>query len=498
LVPLAIALQRRPISPYRAAALGWATGAVFYAGLIPWLPATIARLQHRSALVGWVCTALFVAYHAAQFGAAGLIMRWASPPRSGRRVSPLQVVHAAALAASGWIALEWGFPKVFPWSLGAAIGPSPTLRQAADLAGPYGLAAAIVMINMLLAARRLAGVLAAGAGLAALAAYGVYRTGGQAAAAVDGPRVGIVQGGAVDAAWTGYAQQSPALAARSDVVVWPESVLRGFAADAGDLRDALERFAARLRRPLILGALDHGAGERERNAVLMFAPQLVAVRHKRHLVPFGEYVPGAAWLPWLHVWRTTGALEAGPDVGAPLRIATAPAALTVCVEAVRAGAFNASVRGGAQWLLNLTDDSWFASGAAAAQHVEMARLRAVETRRWLVRASHSGASAVFDAQGNLVAALPFGAAGVLSRRIELRSDLTWYVRGGDWIVAAAFGLLAVELARCRCQARSNNSTSAPVSACMVTADSSLTAAPSPACNAVPFSVTSPRATCSQA
>jgi len=164
-------------------------------------------------------------------------------------------------------------------------------------------------------------------------------------------------------------------------------------------------------------------------------------------VPFGEYIPAANWLPWLRGWRTTGAFEAGHDGVAPLPFAGSSAALAVCVEAIRPGAFNDQVRAGAGWLLNLTDDSWFASRRAAAQHLEMARLRAVETHRWLVRVSHSGASAIFDARGDLVAALPFGAAGALSHRIAMRRDLTWYVRGGDWPVAAAAVLWAVEIVR---------------------------------------------------
>jgi apolipoprotein N-acyltransferase len=117
----------------------------------------------------------------------------------------------------------------------------------------------------------------------------------------------------------------------------------------------------------------------------------------------------------------------------------------VCVEAIRPGAFNAQVRDGAQWLLNLTDDSWFASRRAAAQHLEMTRLRAVETRRWLVRASHSGASAVIDPRGDVVAALPFAVPGTLSQGVGLGEDLTPYVRYGDWVVLAAAILGSVAL-----------------------------------------------------
>ncbi|MEO8606069.1 MAG: apolipoprotein N-acyltransferase, partial [bacterium] len=355
------------------------------------------------------------------------------------------------LSAAAWVVLEWGYPKVFVWSLGAAVGPDRWLRQAAELGGAYGLAALAVAVNALLAGGgRLPAAIAAAMAVSAFG-YGQLRVAGlDAHADLARLRVGVVQAGSgdeddprslTDAAWRFYGARSPVVARHADLVVWPEGVLRTYLGDRSDARDGIERLASRLRRPLVLGGLDHAAA-RERNAVFVFAPQLIAVRHKQGLVPFGEYVPGVAWLPWLRAWRTTGDFDAGA-APQPLAIAGTRAGLAVCVEAIRPGAFNAQVRDGAQWLLNLTDDSWFASRHAAALHLELTRLRAVETRRWLVRASHSGASAVFDPQGDLVAALPFGLPGTLNRPVGLGEARTPYVRYGDWVVfLAAAALLA--------------------------------------------------------
>lgn len=109
---------------------------------------------------------------------------------------------------------------------------------------------------------------------------------------------------------------------------------------------------------------------------------------------------------------------------------------SICYEAISPGWFNDLVAGGAQVLMNLTDDGWFDDPRAAAQHLEMTRLRAVETRRWLVRASNSGASAVIDPFGEVVASLPYGAVGTLPYVVERRDDVTPYVRAGDWVVGA--------------------------------------------------------------
>ena len=120
---------------------------------------------------------------------------------------------------------------------------------------------------------------------------------------------------------------------------------------------------------------------------------------------------------------------------------------SICFEAIHAGAFNALVRHAAGLLVNLTDDGWFASVNAAAQHLELTRLRAVETRRWLVRASNSGISAFIDPSGRVAASLPFGAIGVLRHRIEVGGPTTPYVRWGDWVLPLCAALTLVQLTK---------------------------------------------------
>jgi len=118
---------------------------------------------------------------------------------------------------------------------------------------------------------------------------------------------------------------------------------------------------------------------------------------------------------------------------------------SICFEAIRPAAFNDLVRRGAALLVNLTDDSWFASPAAAAQHLELARLRAVETGRWLARASNSGISAFVDPSGRVVGALPFGVRGTLWQTVETGGAPTPYVRHGDWILLLCAGLVGQPL-----------------------------------------------------
>jgi apolipoprotein N-acyltransferase len=442
-----------------AAAAGWIAGTVFYLGAADWLPETIAHLQSIGPAAAWALFGFFAVVHALQFALALALA--ALLGSTAARPAPVRWLANAGGAAAAWVVLEWAFPKVFPWSVGSVLGADPRLRQAAELGGAHGLALLVMLVNALLAegarrhsppAQRLCATGAA-LGLLSLAlAYGAWRTPTpRRAGARGGARIAIVQGGAAasdtDPAATAahslatYASLTRAAAAASDLVVWPEVALRVYVRDNDFFRDRLAALVREAARPVLLGALDRTANGGELNGAYVFAPALaarpVAVHHKSGLLPFGEYVPGADWWPALRRWRTTGEFVPGTplvpfDVDLAegrLRIATA-----ICVEATRPGAFNDAVRRGAELLVNLSDDTWFASEKAAAQHLELTRLRAVETRRWLVRASNSGVSAFIDPAGRVLAALPLGAVGTLVHRIDRGRTITAYVRRGDWVV----------------------------------------------------------------
>ncbi|MFN8643360.1 MAG: apolipoprotein N-acyltransferase [Candidatus Binatia bacterium] len=443
LVPL-LAAARAAANVVRACGLGWRAGAVVHAGLFAWLPATLRRAQGLPWPAAMALFAAFVAFHALQFALAA----------AGARLGRSAAARVAACTAA-WVLLEWGFPKVFPWSLGAGLGPHPLLRQAADLGGAYGLAAEVLVVNALLAEALLtwaprplrAGIALAGAGvvLGTAATYGVWHR--NAADSVgDAVRVAAVQPGdggaspapAAERAWARLARLSVAPAVRADAVVWPESAWPVYVRDAPFWRDRVETLARDLDSVVVAGALDRVAGGGDRTAAYVFAPALVGVAAKAELVPFGEYLP--EWLPLGSAWRPIAPRHPGSSP-AVIDAGGIPLAIRICFEAIRPGAFNAAVRAGAALLLNPSDDGWFASPWAAAQHGEMVRLRAVETRRWLVRASGSGISAAIDPRGAIVAALPFGARGVIDRRVTLETGLTPYARWGDAPLLAASGAL---------------------------------------------------------
>jgi len=109
------------------------------------------------------------------------------------------------------------------------------------------------------------------------------------------------------------------------------------------------------------------------------------------------------------------------------------------------------VLNGANLLVNLSNDGWFGRSAAPAQHLEMARVRAVEHRRWLLRDTNNGYTASVDPYGRIVARLPADVRGVLDAPYAFRTDTTIYTRWGDWLpwICALVSLFVLFLASAR-------------------------------------------------
>jgi apolipoprotein N-acyltransferase len=381
----------------------------------------------------------------------------------------------AAGCAAAWVALEWVFPKVFPWSLGDALVGASRLRQGADLGGVHGLSFVVVLaaawfalgLDRRLSWREGAIRLAVGATLPLLLiGYATARSTADPAPAARPVRVAVVQGAipvddatreeAAARGWQIYQRMTWALlagaAAAPQLVIWPETTLPVPLRDDAWYRALVEQLAQGMGRTLILGALDRSSAPAgEMNSAYAVSPagadRPAALRayHKSHLMPWAEYVPGGDWLPLLRGWRTTGDLvpgAAGESFAVPVDGGTLRIAPSICVEGLRPGWFNDLVRGGAGVLLNLTDDGWLAGSPGPDLHLQLARMRAVETRRWLVRASNSGVSAVIDPHGEVVAALPFGEPGTLVVPVSPATAVTPYVRFGDWPVGVSAVVLA--------------------------------------------------------
>jgi apolipoprotein N-acyltransferase len=387
-------------------------------------------------------------------------------------LAPLWVLVEVA-RASGYFAFPWG-------TLGYAWVDAP-VGQLADVAGVQGLSLLTAVAAALLAApwvpsprRRRAGrprrtVVAPVVALALIG--GAWLTG---AAAYDRHELPtdhsalLVQGN-VDpfGRATSQAQELEVhleltrlgiarMAAPPDLVVWPEGAVIGFELDGA--RGAPAREAIQASAPnsaLLVGGRARVTGG-STNAAFSIADAQPLGRYDKHvLVPFGERWPLIEVAEGAYRW-VFGLL------GLPLLANTVPGAgpaprasgagvlgVGICYESVFPNITAAMARDGAEVLVVITNDAWFARGDGARQHLDMGRMRAIETRRWLLRAANDGITAVVDPYGRVVAELDRMVAATLPVRFGTSDTVTFYARHAErmpWLLAA-LTLLGLALAR---------------------------------------------------
>ena len=168
---------------------------------------------------------------------------------------------------------------------------------------------------------------------------------------------------------------------------------------------------------------------------------------KAHLVPFGEFIPpGFAWfMDMAHI--PMSAFTPGEKTQAPLRIDGHKIAVNICYE----DAFGEEIIRAlpdATLLLNISNVAWFGDSLAPAQHLQIARMRALETGRMMLRATNTGMTAIIGADGAVQAALPPFTRAALTGEVRAYAGSTPYVRWGNWPVVTV-SLLLLAFARRR-------------------------------------------------
>jgi apolipoprotein N-acyltransferase len=451
LVPLFAAAAR--VSPARAAALGvlWATVAT--ACVTWWMP----RMLHAffdvplAAGAGWL-----VALGALAIGPAyALFAAWLA--WSARRGAPAPWTIGAA-----WLCAEWlraHGPVGSPWALLGYAAVGTPLAQAADLAGPAAPGWAFAVANaaaagLALPALRAPRARAHAAGalllLAALAGYGALRLGQRFDAGSPFP-VAVIQSGVTWSYAFDPAESELHLrrhltlteAARTRaprLVVWPEHAVDFYLRDESPERAALLAAFAAEEPALVLGAPHYERPDgraRYLNSVFLVTGGEVAARSdKARLVPFAERSPLGALAP---------ALGGKWTAGAP-RVLAAPSGRLgafVCAEAMFPDVARTLAREGAELLINPSNDFWFRAEPAARLQLETASLRAIEERRWLVRATPTGYSALVDPHGSIRARAPWGEPAVLAGEIALSSATTPFQHAGEAPMALAAAVVVL-------------------------------------------------------
>lgn len=468
----AIANARRP---RRAFAVGFWTGLPFFAVYLAWLPASLGDLLGPAF---WAVFPLLVLALSCVWGGTAWLS-WAAAGGGGRRT--LWFLPVA------WVAVEWARTQgylAFPWgALGYAWLDTP-VAQLASLGGVYLLGLLVTVPAALLALPLVTPRAALGpptarlllAPAAALLVVAAAWVGGRelesdAEAALRPPtRLALLVQGNVDAfaraggaardlrvhlelTREGVAEAAYQGSPPYDLVVWPEGAVLGYDMEGSGARELHEQISRSAPgAAFVVGARAYQGAE-SFNSLYSLRDGAVLGRYDKHyLVPFGERWPLHGSLPWLYdgLFGLFGlpplaSTSAGPPP-APLATPLGPVAAFVCYESVFPQVQRRQVADGARLLVLGTNDAWFARGAGAEQHFDMGRLRAIETRRWLLRAGNDGVTAAVDPLGRTVARLERGVAGTLTAPFALETGLTPWVRLGGWTPAALGAYLLAALA----------------------------------------------------
>ena len=472
LVPLFRGL--RGVGPGAAILLGllWGTAAIWSVG--HWVPGALSFYYEQppwfGVLFALVASVFFAGSYSAGFGAChGLVV-----PRLGYAG---RLIYVPAL----WVAWELARARLLtgePWLLlGYALGPAPSLIQAADLGGVPLLSFAIVLVNVALAEgiaiaqpRRLLAIATPPAlVIAALLAYGRYRLASPFPNAPAFP-VTVIQGNNdLHTQWrqefygkglVEYLRMSVAAGARHrpSLLVWPESAVTFFPARDENYRVSIARTLASIGADLIVGGPHHEGGEDARryfnSAFYLTSKGTIAGRYdKTHLLPFAEYFPLRTIEFLRRRFERVRYFTAGDE---PVLLDTrlGKVAVVICFEGIFPELVREQMQRGARLLVNLSNDAWLGEGAGLEQHLAMVAFRAVENRTWIVRAATTGISAFIDPYGRIVARTPAAEVAQLDGEVVPLDVSTVYRRVGDlfaWacVLGSAITLLAVATRRAR-------------------------------------------------
>jgi len=335
----------------------------------------------------------------------------------------------------------------FPWltlGYGQIDGP---LAAWAPIAGVHGVSFVTVMLAggllTLIRGGSVARVVAAGLMIVVFAATAAVLKSGWTVPVGDAVRVSLVQGSiSQDRKWRPEQLQPTLELYRrltfeqdADLVIWPEVAVPALAPRVQGFLDAVAAEARVRDQQIYLGILTFDRERDQYRNSLIGLGRHADQYHKRHLVPFGEFFP----VPdFARRWMRSAGLPnqdtlAGSDEQAPLRLGDLRLAPTICYEDAY-GAEQLGFLPASNILINVSNDAWFGDTIAAHQHLQIARMRALETGRFMLRTTNTGITAIISPRGAIVAHAPQFEPHVLSGVVQPYAGSTPYVRFGNWPV----------------------------------------------------------------
>ncbi len=432
-------------SPKAAFLTGWAYGLGLLGFGVFWLHISIDQFGNMGTLTAMVLTLLFVLILALFYGVVG----WAVSRCGASGMLPFQLLW---VFPSIWVLGEWlrGWLLTgFPWlTLGYSQIDSP-LGGFAPLFGVYGISWMLLFCAALLYRLLQPGTTGrlwlAGGLLLVMGCGLLFQQVRWTQPAGEAFRVSMIQANIAQEAKWKRDMLAPTLELysrltrnewQSRLIIWPETAVPAFAHQVEEsVLQPLAAEAVSHQSELLVGipVWDGDTGAYYNSLMTLGAAR--AHYAKRHLVPFGEFMPLKRWLRPLIEWLQIPMSDFTPGRAERplLRVAGYSAGLSVCYE----DAFGEEVAEAlpeAAFLINASNDAWFGDSLAPHQHLEIARMRALETGRYMLRSTNTGISALINPKGKIEGFSPAFQTHVLSGEVIPMQGATPYVRVGNWAV----------------------------------------------------------------
>jgi apolipoprotein N-acyltransferase len=435
--------------------LGWVAGIGFFVAALFWI---VDPFLVEPDVYGWMAPFALLGM------AIGMALFWGVAFGLARAMRLPPGGQMLALACL-WTLTDYARSHVltgFPWALAGYAWTETPVIQAAALVGPYALGFLTLVAALLPGLRSWWSLAGAAAIVAAGWGFGTWRLSQPVPERPEPVLVRLVQPNAEqNLKWQPgkeaefYRRHLAMTRAepRPDVVIWSETAVPFVLGQAPDLE--AESAAAAAPGTLVLGIRRLGAtpgGDGWFNSLAVLRPDgsAAAVYDKHHLVPFGEYIPGADLIARLDLPALATLTRSGFTPGDGPHLVAVPGLPPflplICYEAIFPGGLRAP-EGRPEWLVQITNDAWFGQASGPYQHFAQARVRAIEQGLPLARAANTGISAMVDPFGRVVDSLGLGETGYIDVLLPGALPPTPYARLGDFagltaivtILALTFG-----------------------------------------------------------
>ncbi len=462
--------------PRVAFGCGFLHGLFFVLTSVSWIAEVLAVHGGLSRAGGWGVLLLI----AAIWGAVNGAVTWAI-----HRLSLRSITLACIGTPFLWVSFEMlrnRLPEIsFPWNLlGYPAAANVALVQLTTITGIYGLSFVVAAFNALLAwsdadtthkpKLRLATLVSAALlALVAMTAGPRFVPKPVANHTARAVQLNFPEADQYPNDW--FTQHASDLeeaqrfslaptAKHPDLLVWPEAPAP-FSFQDTQFAHLASTLATRFQNPFIVGVVEwkpetvSTAGAAPHTAMVPYNSALMFDAQGRrefsydkvHLVPFGEYEP----FPLIHrvvsnVSSEVGGFRKGTQYSVGQFANGYPFGVFICYEAIYPGEIRRFAANGAQLFVNISNDGWFGHSAAAEQHLRMARVRAVENRRWIVRTTNNGITVSIDPYGRIFRPLPQDVRAAADLPYDFRTDKTPYTRFGDWFAWLCVLVSAILLA----------------------------------------------------